>query len=55
MTTAWLKRNEDYLGELAGDEDVSDAEYVEILEDLVDRAESALDAKRQEMDADEHD
>ena len=49
----WEKRNEDYCNEIAGDDDLEDEEYCEVLEDLIDRAESALTAKREEMGDDD--
>jgi hypothetical protein len=49
----WIKRNEAYLGDIARDEYLSDAAYVDVLEDLVDRAESAIDAKKSEMSDDD--
>ena len=49
---SWESRNEDHLREMAGDESLSDADYLDALDDLVDRAESAAAAKREEMDQD---
>lgn len=48
----WEKRNEEYVGEISGDADLTDEEFIEVLEDLCDRAQSAIDAKRTELDAD---
>lgn len=46
----WNKKNEEHLSEMAGDKELNDPAYCEALEDLIDRAQSALDAKRAEMD-----
>jgi len=46
----WIKRNEAYVAEIAGDDSLSDDAYVEVLEDLVDRAQTMIDAKKEEMD-----
>lgn len=51
--TDWIRRNETYLGEIARAAELSDTAYLEVLEDLVDRAESAIDAKKMELDADD--
>jgi len=49
----WEKKVEDFVGEIAGDDSLSDREYLEVLEELTWRAESAIDAKRCEMDGEE--
>lgn len=49
----WDDAVSDLLGDIAGDESLSDEDYCEILEDLVSTAQSALDAKREEMEIDE--
>lgn len=49
----WEKRNEDYVAEIAGDDDLSDRGYIEVLSDLVERAESAISAKLEETATDE--
>jgi hypothetical protein len=46
----WEKRNQEHIAEIAGDDSLGDADYIEVLEDLVDLAESAINAKREEMD-----
>jgi hypothetical protein len=46
--TEWEKRNEEYIAELDGSE-LSEGDYLEALSDLIDRAQSALNAKREEM------
>ena len=46
----WEKKNEEYLGEIAADEGLGDLEYIDVLEDLISRAESARDAKQEELD-----
>jgi hypothetical protein len=49
--TDWIRRNEAYVGEIGGDDQLTDTAYVEVLEDLIDRAQSAVDAKHTEMDS----
>lgn len=49
-TDKWEKRNEEYVNEIGNDNVLSDEDYCAVLEDLVDRAQTALDAKQGEMD-----
>lgn len=46
----WEKRNEDHVSDIARDADLSDEAFVDVLEDLNDRAQSSVDAKRAEME-----
>lgn len=53
--TEWERRNEDYVAEIAADDNLTDSEYVEVLEDLIERAQSARDAKTEELSGDDDD
>ena len=46
----WEKQNEEHLAAIAGDDELGNDEYVDVLEDLIDRARTMVEAKREEME-----
>ena len=51
----WEKKINEYVAEIAKDEDLGDEEFIEVLEHLGERAEELVVAKREEMAENEDD
>lgn len=49
MATDWERRNEAYLAEIASADDLDDHAYLDVLDDLISRAEGMAEAKREEI------
>jgi hypothetical protein len=52
IVDTWVKKIGEFVGEIAADDALSDTEYIEVLEEMVDIAQSSIDAKKAEMNED---
>ena len=45
----WVKKVNEFVAEIANDSDLSDSEYIEVLEEIESLAQSNISAKQEEM------